>query len=81
MAPAAAVPPAGPDERIAWVTTLLSEFLWMSDNDAVGFEGSVEPTAARITPRRAFPRAEGLTRAGRVGSRSSGGPAAGGSCR
>ncbi|MEU8357158.1 hypothetical protein AB0C27_14180 [Nonomuraea sp. NPDC048882] len=43
VAPATTVPPAGPDERIAWVTTLLSEFLWMSNNDAVRFEVSVEP--------------------------------------
>ncbi|MGW7369960.1 hypothetical protein ACWGI8_42695 [Streptomyces sp. NPDC054841] len=47
MAPAAAVPPAsesaGPDARIRWNTTLLSEFLWINNNNAVAFKVTVEP--------------------------------------
>lgn len=47
VAPSAAVPPvgepAGLDARITWDTTLLSEFLWVNNNNEVGFEVTVEP--------------------------------------
>ncbi|MEU7860125.1 hypothetical protein [Nonomuraea sp. NPDC049141] len=43
VAPGTTVPASGPDMRITWDTTLLSEFLWMNNNNAVGFEVTVEP--------------------------------------
>ncbi|MEV6155472.1 hypothetical protein AB0L53_34535 [Nonomuraea sp. NPDC052129] len=47
VAPSATVPPdrepAGIDARITWDTTLLSQFLWMNNNNEVGFEVTVEP--------------------------------------
>ncbi|MBT2232152.1 hypothetical protein [Nonomuraea sp. NEAU-A123] len=47
VAPSTAVPPvdepAGLDTRITWDRTLLSEFLWMNNNNPVGFEVTVEP--------------------------------------
>ncbi|MFD1536996.1 hypothetical protein [Nonomuraea guangzhouensis] len=43
VAPSTAVPAAGLDTRTTWDTTLLSEFLWVNNNNAVGFEITVEP--------------------------------------